>query len=158
MIGVNTFASCRTPKPPKLSLLEDVKKRVNYDCRVHPAMYMRKHRPTPNPFAICFSFRENDNYNHTEVKDILESQIGLKVRSVQYDPCRSAHRMRMWERGGSWRMLLRRSVNSRSAKDLKWMEIKSPSNCLMTSSVVSARRIFCTKRRRDKKGLPKEIK
>lgn len=86
MIGVNTFASCRTPKPPKLSLLEDVKKRVNYDCRVHPAMYMRKHRPTPNPFAICFSFRENDNYNHTEVKDILESQISLKVRSVQYDP------------------------------------------------------------------------
>ncbi|XP_062585729.1 uncharacterized protein LOC134247366 [Saccostrea cucullata] len=75
-----------TPKSQKLSLLEDVKRTVKYDSRVQPAMYMRKNRPPPNPFAVCFSFRENDDYTHIDVRDILETQLGLKVRSVQYDP------------------------------------------------------------------------
>ena len=47
---------------------------------------MRKRLPPSNPFAVCLSFREGDEFSHKEVKDLLEANIGLKVRSVQYDP------------------------------------------------------------------------
>lgn len=79
------FVFCRILKFLKFFLLEDVKKRVNYDCRVYLVMYMCKYCFILNLFVICFSFCENDNYNYIEVKDILELQIGFKVCFVQYD-------------------------------------------------------------------------
>lgn len=47
---------------------------------------MRKDTPPPRPRAAIFSFRDNEYSSHAEVKYLIETQIGVKVKSIQFDP------------------------------------------------------------------------
>lgn len=47
---------------------------------------MRKDVPEPRPTAAIFSFRDNEFSSHAEVKYLIETQIGVNVKSVQFDP------------------------------------------------------------------------
>ncbi|KAK3093521.1 hypothetical protein FSP39_016718 [Pinctada imbricata] len=71
---------------PKLSLLDEVKRSVNYDNRIQPALNMRTSLPRSNPFAVCFSFRQDTDMTHKEVKYLLEKNIGVRVHTIRYDP------------------------------------------------------------------------
>lgn len=47
---------------------------------------MRKDVPEARPTAAIFSFRDNEFSSHAEVKFLIETQIYVKVKSVQFDP------------------------------------------------------------------------
>jgi len=47
---------------------------------------MRGDVPDVRPTAAIFSFRDNEFSSHAEVKYMIETQIGVKVKTVQFDP------------------------------------------------------------------------
>lgn len=47
---------------------------------------MRKAMPSHKPKSAIFSFRENELYNHLDVKNLIYVQSGLKVAGLQFDP------------------------------------------------------------------------
>ena len=49
-------------------------------------MHMRRLVPPENPRAACFSFKSRDFRNHYEVKQLVESSIGIEITHLQYDP------------------------------------------------------------------------
>lgn len=55
-------------------------------ARILPSIHMRKDTPASRPMAVIFSFRDNESSSHAEVKYLFETQVGVRVRSVQYDP------------------------------------------------------------------------
>jgi hypothetical protein len=54
--------------------------------RVKPSMHMRRDVPELRPRAAIFSFRDNEFTTHAEVKYLIETQIGVRVKSIQFDP------------------------------------------------------------------------
>ncbi|XP_053374709.1 uncharacterized protein LOC128547063 [Mercenaria mercenaria] len=54
--------------------------------RIKPSMHMRRDRPDPRPRAAIFSFRDNEYTSHAEVKYLIETQIGVRCKSIQFDP------------------------------------------------------------------------
>ena len=54
--------------------------------RIKPKMHMRKDEPEARPRAAIFRFRDNEYSTHAEVKYLLETQLGVRVKTVQYDP------------------------------------------------------------------------
>lgn len=49
-------------------------------------MYVRKTLTISRPLAAIFSFRDNENSSHADVKYLIETQIGITVNSIQFDP------------------------------------------------------------------------
>lgn len=54
--------------------------------RILPSIYMRKEMPEPRPRSAIFSFRDNEETSHVEVRDHIQAQVGLKIAGLQYDP------------------------------------------------------------------------
>lgn len=61
---------------------------VDFDgCnRIKPSLHMREDEPEARPTAAIFSFRDNEFSSHAEVKYLIETQIGVRVKTVQFDP------------------------------------------------------------------------
>lgn len=84
---VESDSEKETVKQP-LSLLEDVKERSNYNkwkkAKI-TSIRLRKEAPPPQPLAICFSLPDNAK-PHSDVKTLIESQIGSPITKLQFDP------------------------------------------------------------------------
>ena len=68
------------------SLLDELKESVSYDSRLFPSMELKKTVPSPSPSSVVFSLRNNEDYEHKDIKELIEKQTTLKAVSVQYDP------------------------------------------------------------------------
>ena len=47
---------------------------------------MRKDNPDSRPCGAVLSFRDNECSSHADVKYLIETQLSVRVTSVQYDP------------------------------------------------------------------------
>ena len=54
--------------------------------RILPSMYMRKDMPLPKPRSAIFSLRENEGTTHFEMKNLIQTQTGLEIIGLQFDP------------------------------------------------------------------------
>ncbi|XP_021349240.1 uncharacterized protein LOC110447706 [Mizuhopecten yessoensis] len=75
-------------KSKRLSLMDNVKSMANYNKwkkQKLTRLRLRKEVPVPQPLSVCFSFRDNAK-SHSQVKDIVEKQIGSSITRLQFDP------------------------------------------------------------------------
>ncbi|KAH3792845.1 hypothetical protein DPMN_146344 [Dreissena polymorpha] len=49
-------------------------------------MHLRSNDIVSHPKAAIFSFRDNEYSSHAEVKYIVETQLSVRVKSIQFDP------------------------------------------------------------------------
>ncbi|XP_060069601.1 uncharacterized protein LOC132549665 [Ylistrum balloti] len=75
-------------KSKKLSLIDNVKSMANYNKwkkQKLTRLRLRKEIPVSQPLSVCFSFRDNAK-SHSQVKDLVEKQIGSPITRLQFDP------------------------------------------------------------------------
>ncbi|XP_033740466.1 uncharacterized protein LOC117327529 [Pecten maximus] len=75
-------------KSKKLSLIDNVKSMANYNKwkkQKLTRLRLRKDLPVSQPLSVCFSFRDNAR-SHSQVKDMVEKQIGSPIKRLQFDP------------------------------------------------------------------------
>ncbi|XP_052276523.1 uncharacterized protein LOC127875539 isoform X3 [Dreissena polymorpha] len=54
--------------------------------RIAPSLHMRSNTPPSRPNAAVFSFRNNANVSHSKVQYLIQTQLHVPVRSIQFDP------------------------------------------------------------------------
>ncbi|XP_069138312.1 uncharacterized protein [Argopecten irradians] len=75
-------------KSKKLSLIDNVKSMANYNKwkkQKLTRLRLRKEVPVSQPLSVCFSLRDNAK-SHSQVKDMIEKQIGSPIARLQFDP------------------------------------------------------------------------
>ncbi|KAH3895809.1 hypothetical protein DPMN_019976 [Dreissena polymorpha] len=53
--------------------------------RIAPSLHMRSDAPPSRPNAAVFSFRNNENVSHSKVQYLIQTQLNVPVRSIQFD-------------------------------------------------------------------------
>ncbi|KAL4232374.1 hypothetical protein ACF0H5_009942 [Mactra antiquata] len=76
----------RIPPVKAKSLLDEVKDSVRWSDRVAPSVAHRRTIVQNILDAVCFSLEDSWKYDHSQVRDLIESQINCKVKTLQYDP------------------------------------------------------------------------
>jgi len=74
------MSSFRAPKPK--SLLDEVKDSVNWSSRVNPSTLARPSSARDKQNVICFSLREAFEFSHTDVVQLLQSQLECQVEFI----------------------------------------------------------------------------
>ncbi|KAK3097151.1 hypothetical protein FSP39_006831 [Pinctada imbricata] len=57
-----------------------------YEDLCLPSSYQMKKLPKKRPLAVCFSLRNNEDFDHLELKNILSESTGLGIEDLQYEP------------------------------------------------------------------------
>ncbi|KAH3896402.1 hypothetical protein DPMN_020579 [Dreissena polymorpha] len=52
--------------------------------RIAPSLHMRSDTPPSRPNTAVFSFRSNENVSHSKVQYLIQTQLNVPVRSIQF--------------------------------------------------------------------------
>ncbi|XP_052217384.1 uncharacterized protein LOC127835109 [Dreissena polymorpha] len=100
--------------------------------------------PPSRPNAAVFSFRNNENVSHSEVQYLIQTQLDVHVRSIQFDPLDIRSARPGSTPAGSSKFVLQRIWQKLYSRGFKWARTGWCSTRMMTSLHAKQRPIETT--------------